>query len=81
MKILITSTSGDAKEYLEKMGILAEPSEYENHYFYEIDSLNDLFSLTDVLNEDLIILKKWMDYPELARFNYVVVEIYNDYRE
>jgi hypothetical protein len=80
MKILITSVSGDAKEFLEKLGVLAVPSDYPNYYFYEIDSLADLFSLTDILGEELILNKK-IDCPEHPRENYFVVQIYNDYRE
>lgn len=81
MRVLITITSGDAKEALEKLGILAEPSEYPEYYYYEIQTLDDLFSLTDVLDEELVIRKKYEGFPELPEHNHRVIEIYNDYRE
>jgi hypothetical protein len=77
MKILVSSTSGDAKEILEKLGILAVPSEMEYDgnepkppiYELEIDSLEDLFHMPEILGHDLII-------NQLG-----ILEIYNDYRE
>ncbi len=82
MKILITSTSSDAKELLEKMGMLAEPSHYPNYYFYEIESLEDLFSLTDLLDEELILrIKKDNERGRDKIPNDIyVVEIYNNWK-
>lgn len=77
MKILVSSTSGDAKEILEKLGLLAKPSEMEYDsndpkppiYELEIETLEELFHMPEILGHDLII-------TQLG-----VLEIYNDYRE
>lgn len=78
MKVLITSTSGDAKELLESLGILAEPSEYPNYYFLELENLEDLLSLPLVLGRE-ILLKEDYEYDELE--GKTVLEIYYNDKE
>lgn len=53
MKILITSNSGNTKELLEKIGILADPSEDEDYFLAEIETIEDLFGLSQVLEMEL----------------------------
>lgn len=79
MKVLFTSIGGDTRQTLEKLGVLAELSDYKGpgypFYEMEIESLNELFNLPEILGYDLIILDK-RNYD-----NHIVIEIYDDYRE
>lgn len=72
MKMLITSTSEDAAQLLEKCGYLAQPTDEENVYHFLVESVEELFHLVEILGFEIIV-KGTLDKPML--------EIYNDYRE
>ena len=72
MEMLITSTSGDAIQLLEKCGYLAQPTDQDNMYKFAVESVEELFHLVEILGHELIITGT-VDKP--------VLEIYNDYCE
>ncbi len=72
MKMLITSTSGDASQLLEKCGYLANPTNENNIYEFVAENVEELFHLVEILGEEIII-RGTLDKP--------LLEIYNDYRE
>lgn len=54
MKVLVQSTRGDVSEILQKLGILAEPSDVPSQYYIELETLEDLFGLSEVLDVNLL---------------------------
>lgn len=70
--MLITSTSGDASQLLEKCGYLAQPTNQDNMYEFVVEDVEELFHLVEILEYEIIV-KGTLDKP--------ILEIYNDYRE
>lgn len=70
--MLITSTSGDARQLLEKCGYLADPTDQDNVYQFIVESVEELFHLVEILGHEIII-SGTLDKP--------ILEIYNSYRK
>lgn len=76
----MSSTSGDPKFLLETAGIDIEASPYDKKYFINLESLDDIFYLSELLGCDLIIGTDRNGVLGLKE-NTPFIEIYNAYRE